>query len=225
MDHKALKSQLRRSAVRQTARTPFCPEDHEIAAFVDGALVGQVRENIERHLAECRACVSRVGLLTRLMREQRPELQSRAAETGSRAWLRAWPQWAAAASILLVIGFLATTTNFTSSTDPVTEFQAMRNIDSQIRPPEILAPLTGFIGQEEELVIRWTEVPGSLYYEVRVVSDVGDLIDAERVDGTEWTISPDLDLEPNREYFVRIDAFLTDAKPISSDFIPFTLRE
>lgn len=101
----------------------------------------------------------------------------------------------------------------------------MRNIDSQIRPPEILAPLTGFIGQEEELVIRWTEVPGSLYYEVRVVSDVGDLIDAERVDGTEWTISPDLDLEPNREYFVRIDAFLTDAKPISSDFIPFTLRE
>ena len=225
MDQKSLISLLQRSAAAYEERTRFCPDDHEIAGFVEGSLNGVAREHIERHLPDCQSCVSRVGLLTRLVREHAAGDQTKVAESNTRDWKQTAPQWAVAASVILAVGYLAGTYNFTADTDPATEYQTTRNLDSQITAPEILAPTSGVIGKRDELVIRWTEVPGILYYKVRVVSDVGNLVSSQRVNGTEWTIGRDVSLESGREYFVRIDAFLTDAKPISSQFIPFRLRE
>jgi len=45
-------------------------------------------------------------------------------------------------------------------------------------------------------VFSWTAVPESLYYEVRIVSDAGDLLWRERVEGTEWRLPGDLALTP-----------------------------
>ena len=225
MDRKGLISLLQRSAVGRGAHTPFCPDDHEIAGFVDGALNKSAREHIERHLPDCQACVGRVGLLTRLVREPAAGDQRKVVKSKTRDWKQTAPQWAIAASVILAVGYLAGTSNFTADTDPATEYQTTRILDSQIAAPEILAPMSGFIGKRDGLLIRWTDVPGTSYYEVRVVSDVGNLVTAQRVDGTEWTISRDLNLESGREYFIRVDAYLTHAKPISSQFIPFSLRE
>ena len=225
MHRKDLIPLLQRSAVGQGARTPFCPDDHEIAGFVDGASSKSAREHIARHLPDCQACVGRVGLLTRLLREQLAGAQAQIAESNTKYWQHAAPQWAVAASVILAVGYLAGTSKITSDTDPATDYQTTRGIDSQIAAPEILAPTSGVIGKRDGLLIRWTEVPETLYYEVRVVSDVGNLVTAQRVDGTEWVISRDLDLESGREYFIRVDAYLTDGKPIRSQFIPFRLRE
>jgi len=159
------------------------------------------------------------------VREHAASDQTEVFEVKARNWTQASRQWAVAASIILAVGYLASTSYFTANTDPATEYQSTRNLDSQITAPEILAPTSGVIGKRNELVIRWTEVPDTLYYEVHIVSDVGDLVAAQRVDGTEWTIGSQLNLESEREYFVRVDAYLTDAKPISSQFIPFRLRE
>ncbi len=225
MDQKGLISLLQRSAAAYEERTRFCPDDHEIAGFVEGSLNDVAREHIERHLPDCQSCVSRVGLLTRLVREHAAGDQTKVAESNTRDWKQTAPQWAVAASVILAVGYLAGTYNFTADTDPATEYQTTRNLDSQITAPEILAPTSGVIGNRDEFVIRWTEVPETLYYEVHIVSDVGNLVTAQRVDGTEWTIGRQLNLESGREYFIRVDAYLTDAKPISSEFIPFRLRE
>jgi hypothetical protein len=225
MDRKGLISLLQRSAGAYEERTRFCPDDHEIAGFIDGSLDDIAREHVERHLPDCQGCVSRVGLLARLLRDQAANNQAEVTESNTRDWKQTAPQWAVAASVILAVGYLAATFNFAENTDPAAEYQTTRNLDSQITAPVILAPTSDVIGKRDELVIRWTEVPGTLFYEVRVVSDVGNLVSSQRVNGTEWAIGRDLSLESGREYFVRVDAFLTDAKPISSHFIPFRLRE
>jgi hypothetical protein len=72
---------------------------------------------------------------------------------------------------------------------------------------------------------EWTPVPESLYYQLRIVSDEGDLIWQGRVDGTQWALPSDLPLVPGSEYFVRVDAYLAEAKAVNSDYFLFQVGE
>lgn len=227
MDQKGLISLLRESAIGHYKRTPFCPDDHEIAGFVDGTLNDSVREHVERHLPDCQACVNRVGLLTRLLREHASAGQPEAPKHPGTDWKRIAPQWAIAASILLAATFIARmpAPESVPVIDIASDYQTTRNIGSRTGAPEILAPSSGVISSRDGFVIRWTEVPGSLYYEVRIVTDAGDLVREQRVEGTEWTIGHDLNLKAGREYYLRVDAYLSDAKSISSQHIPFKVQD
>jgi hypothetical protein len=220
MDRKKLIAYMQRSAAEKPECTPFCPDDNDIAAYVDGGLSDSARILIERHLPDCPACVSRVGLLTRLMREDQANITT-PASVPARTWRQTAPQWAVAATVVLTIGWLAWSPTFEQSDD----YAAVRNVSPVLTPPEILAPSSGILGERDGFVIRWTEVPGSLYYEIRVVTEAGNLLSEARVENTEWTIGQDLGLEPGREYFIRVDAYLSVGKAIRSDHIPFKLRE
>jgi hypothetical protein len=221
MDRKHLISSLQSSAVDNHERTPFCPDDHDIAAFVDRTLDDSERILIERHLPDCQACVTRVGLLTRLTRLTRDDEANVTAPASARPWRQTAPQWAVAATVVLAIGWLAWSPTVERSDD----YEAVRTVSPVLTPPKILAPSSGILGERDGFVIRWTEVPGSLYYEIRVITDTGDLLREARVENTEWAIGHDLSLEPGREYFIRVDAYLSDSKAIRSDHIPFKLRE
>jgi len=176
MDRKQLIACLQRSAAETHERTPFCSDDHDIAAFVDGSLDDYARILIERHLPDCPACVGRVGLLTRLMRDD-TAAGSDEIPASDRSWLDLAPQWAVAATVVLAIAWV----NWSPDTIDVTDYQDTRNVESVLTPPEILAPGSGILVNRNGFVVRWTEVPGSLYYEVRVVSDMGDLLGEERM--------------------------------------------
>jgi hypothetical protein len=212
MDKKKLISHLQKSALLDSRKTPFCPDDTDIAAFVEGTLDDSKRLLIDRHLPDCQACVSWVGLLTRLLRDD--------SETELGRW-RAAPQWAVAASLVLAFSWLV----WSPQIDDAAEYQTARSVEPVMSPPEILAPESGVLVNRDGFLIRWTGVPGSLYYEVRVVSASGDLLSEERVEATEWSLSNEIRLEPGQEYFIRVDAYLSDAKAISSQHIPFRLRD
>ena len=47
-------------------RTPRCPDDHDMAAFIAGRLSPEHRERLHAHLANCDFCIRQVGLLSRL---------------------------------------------------------------------------------------------------------------------------------------------------------------
>jgi len=220
MDRKQLIANLQRSAGGNRERTAFCPNDNDIAGFVDGGLDDSARVLVERHLPDCPACVGRVGLLTRLLRDDATITSDAAPAIGNR-WLQAVPQWAVAATVILAITWVS----WSPVKVDVADYQDTRNIESVLTPPEILAPDSGVLVNRNGFVIRWTEVPGSLYYEVRVVSDVGDLLSEVRVERAEWTIGDEIRLDPAREYYVRVDAYLADSKAISSQHIPFRLRD
>jgi hypothetical protein len=89
----------------------------------------------------------------------------------------------------------------------------------------VLAPGSGAIVDEQLLAFRWSEVPGSRYYDVRIVTDTGDLVVEQRVAGTEWQPTHSLHLHPGAEYFVHIEAHPSESKTISSDHVPFLVSD
>lgn len=220
MNRKQLIATLRRSAAVGDERSPFCPEDGEIAAFVDNTLSASEHSHIERHLPDCPACVGRVGLVTRLLRNDATTVPD---ETPSphKTWRKVAPQWAVAATIVLAITWVS----WSPQPAETVIYRDARNVQSVQSAPEILAPKPGVLVDRDGFLIRWTDVPGSLYYEVRVVSASGDLLSEERVEVTEWSLGNEISLEPGQEYFIRVDAYLSDSKAISSQHIPFRLRD
>ena len=218
-DRNQLISLMRQSAALNLKRTRFCPKDEEIAAFVDGMPSGGRRDSLERHLPDCPTCVQRVGLLTRLLREPvaHPKTVPARAKT---VITEPTHRWAAAAMVLLAVGLLTW-----SPVKETSEFRSTRATQSVLTQPKIVAPRAGTLARRDGLVVRWTEVPGSIYYEVRIVSDDGALISLQRVDEPNWHFEDSVDLRPGHEYYVRVDAFLADSKAIRSEHVPFHVRD
>jgi hypothetical protein len=111
-DH--LTSLLAEGAPGRPARSRDCPDEINIAGFVDGGLDFAVRQQLERHLADCAHCLDLVGLLSRVRDESAavpvpPQVLAQARTPVPRGPLRAWrfaPQWAAAAAIVLAVPLL-----------------------------------------------------------------------------------------------------------------------
>ena len=216
--------------------SPACPDEHQIAGFVDGGLDDAARGQVELHIADCRRCLSLVGLLCRERDADaiRPVSDGAVAPTRAPVTKRAqprWrlaPQWAAAAALVLAMPLL---------------FQTSRNLDrgveGQGRPEpsvtrtlaapasglQVLSPVDGATVDPRRLSFRWAEVSGSPFYDVRIVTDAGDVVVQQRVTGTAWQLPSQLNLQPGAEYFVRIDAYPSGDKAVSSDHVPFRVSD
>ena len=221
---------LRSSASPAGERTPFCADDHDIVAYVDGSLNSHDHQRLERHLADCQVYVGRVGLLTRLVRDANEDdlpaasLIARARAHMHRRPMHSAPKWAAAAVVVLAV---ISVPNWGPDTDIGVEIdpRTTRAVPSVFASPQVLAPSAGMVITTDSLDFRWGSVPGSLYYNVRIVSDSGDLIAERRINGTEWQASDELNLSPGTEYFIRVDAYMSDAKTISSQHVRFKIKE
>ena len=78
----------------------------------------------------------------------------------------------------------------------------------------------GVINLHEE-GIRWTASESARFFQIRIVSDEGDLIWTERVNSRHWQPDDSITLEEGREYFVRVDAYISRTRYLSSDYVPF----
>jgi hypothetical protein len=68
-------------------------------------------------------------------------------------------------------------------------------------------------------------VAGSPFYDVRIVTDAGDVVIQQRVTGTAWKLPAQLDLQSGAEYFVHVDAYPSGDKAVSSDHVPFRVAD
>ena len=215
-------------------RTPACPDEHQIAAYVDGTLTPERGEQLELHLADCDACLALVGILSRdrvpaslePVPERTLERARRLARTARPAAKRYAQYVAAAAALVLSISVLLNVSQRTGDgleSPPPPDTRAVRK--ATIAPPsvQVLSPGAGVTVPASGLIVRWAAVPGTHYYEVRVVTDSGDIVVAERVTGTEWHPPGRLALHPGAEYFVHVDAFLSEARSVDSDHVPFSV--
>ncbi|HET7204632.1 MAG TPA: zf-HC2 domain-containing protein [Steroidobacteraceae bacterium] len=228
-----LRSLLRTAATGNGQRTSACPDEHQIAAYVDGVLEASGRETLELHLADCSACLALVGLLSR-ERDANPggtvpeQAVSRARNVVMANPRRhpVAPQWAAAAAVVLSMSVLLFVTQQPGPVDGLQEpssARATRSIPSGVSAVQVLYPRAGMAVDPKSLTFRWTEVPGSHYYDVRVVNDSGELIGERRVVGTEWRSTGQLALHPGADYFVHVDAYPSEAKSVSSEHVPFSV--
>lgn len=236
MDSEHLKSLLAQGVANDPKPSLACPDEHQIAGYADGGLDEAARERVELHLADCRHCLDLVGLLCRERgaEETATVPDEVAASTpaltthGPRHRWRLAPQWAAAAALVLATPLL---------------FQLARNPDGgteeQVRPAapatrtpaptgagvQLLFPDAGASVDARQLSFRWTEVPGTPYYDVRIVTDAGDVVIEQRVTGTDWRPPAELGLRPGAEYFVHVDAYPSGDKSVGSDHVRFRISD
>ena len=232
MDEQKLTREMALLSEAGLKRTERCPDEHALAAIAAGTMSNEERERLAPHLAACDYCLARIGELARLDTQTAPEavpdlLLARAAKRGRKRSFTASPTgvrarvWAAAAVLVLGVAVLLDRP-WVDSNNPVPE---VRRIDPEAVRPQITWPTPGQSIDPQGAAIRWTPVTGSLYYDVQVLSDAGDVLWRGRVDGSTAALPASLELAPGREYFLRVDAYLAEARSISSHHVVFRVQE
>jgi len=238
MDTEKLTTLMRVRLPEDRVNTPTCPDEHEIAAFCSGTLASTETERILVHLADCETCAAHLALVSRLHDTESvtptPELTlaraRRLTRHGRSQRVRRFSGWAAAAAVVLAVFFVVDSQReqgpaWAPGAEGIQSQPTIRNRSLVASPPQVLAPVSGARVNIHEFVFQWTEIPGSLYYDIHIVSKMGDLVMKDRVTGTHWQAPASLTVEPGADYFVRIDAFLSDAKTVSSEHVSFKAGE
>ncbi len=220
-------------------RTPACPDDFVFAALAEGELALDENQNLKEHLSQCEYCVAHLADLRRIggLNEGEPIpdlLMARARRMGRGRGIRVQaPRWAVAALVVLAVG--VTFNPFSDSqtipgqtpvvSDQLTDVPQVRSIDRPNVRPEILIPSSGQALPVNQPVFEWTAVQGSLYYDVRLVSAEGETVWEERVKSTRQALPEDLQLQAGTDYYLRVDAYLAEAKRVSSRHVLFSTEE
>lgn len=234
MNRDQLAALLASVRANEPGQCPACPDEHRIAGYVDGQLDDADRGQVETHLADCDHCLALVGLLCR--ERDAPAVERLPESVGARAHgdvaelpRRRWwiaPQWAAAAALVLAVPLLL---QLGRDPDGGGEGPARpapsvtRTIGPAADGLQVLSPAAGAAVDLRRLSFHWTEVAGTPFYDVRVVTDAGDVIIQQRVTGTSWRPPPSLNLQSGAEYFVHVDAYPSGDKAMSSDHVPFRI--
>lgn len=218
-----------------TGRTPFCPEDQEIAAYYDGGLNAGRRNALERHLADCRFCRARIGMMERVRTEgddapvSEDDLAAAKLLAARAPARRRKPlgRWAAAAVLVLAVTVVLhdrIVNRETAATSPAagTE-EAVRQLRSIERSA---GRLSVFFDAPTDAVtagsfVRWAGISDPIHYNVYVLSAQGNVLWTERTVVPEWTFAGDLPLAAGTGYFLRIEAVLSDGGTLSSRHILF----
>jgi Putative zinc-finger len=231
-----LPSLLCASLAEPSGRCTECPDEHQIAAYVDGALATETTAGLETHIADCDHCLALVGLLSREREMPATEPVSNArvayadgpARPKPRVGTLSVPQWAAAAVVVIAMAALIRLTQSPGPTESSAEGSdapTTRSAAATAPGLTLLSPTPGVDVNAGQLTVSWTPVPGTHYYDVRVVTDAGDVIAEEHVGGTEWRLSDPAVLQPGAEYFVHVDAFIADDKTVSSQHVAFRVAD
>jgi anti-sigma factor RsiW len=231
-----LPSLLAAGAPDDPARSAACPDEHEIAGYVDGELDAAARQRVEGHLADCGHCLELVGLLCREhgaggTEPACAEIATPARDPAARSPRRPWwlaPQWAAAATLILAVPLLlqlGRNPDRGAGEQESPEPRATRMLAPTPAGLQVLAPGAGAAVDGRRLSFRWTDVAGTPYYDVRIVTDAGDVVVQQRVTGTTWQPTAQLGLQPGAEYFVHVDAYPAGDKPVSSGHVPFRIAD
>jgi len=214
---------------------PDCPDEHVIAGYVDGQLDSPAAVELERHLADCSHCLDLVALLSReheadattLSADLHGSSPAAVVMARQRRWNRV-QKWAVAAVLVLAVPVLL---QLDRSPDQAADGQqALPSATTRMVAPadrglQVLSPSPGSSVDRAQLAFSWTEVPGSPYYDLRVVTDEGDIVAQQRVSGTAWEPPAALRLEAGKEYFVLVEAYPSGDKAITSHHVPFRVPD
>ena len=228
-----------------------CPDDHTIAAYVDGALLQNSKARVELHLAKCERCRLIVADVVKLQREI--DLPAPPSEIG-RSMVRFEPpastrsRWfwlpaAAMASIALIaitIGLLREPQKLQVMSPPTPSAPMIAKAEPVAPPsipvPEILRkpqvpevlpvvrfPLPDSVIAGERLEFRWKSVSRSRYYEIHVVTSEGDLVWEGQTQRSVLQLPADVVLKGGT-YFVWITANLSDGRVAKSSPVRFVVK-
>lgn len=226
-----------------------CPDEHQLAAYVDQQLIGAERERVERHLAKCDSCLQQVGFLMKespvppvsapialvLRARQLEPAETRPVFIG---WK--WMSAVAAIAIVAISTFVLREERYKGeenetivanaehpSGGPINSEKLKSEADTAVRSispaaslPIVLSPEPGKVVHASDFTIRWEPLRNAAAYEVRVVTAEGDLVWSKRVH--ESSVNPPKQmLRPGLKYFVWVRALLVNGKTQQSEAVGF----
>lgn len=222
---------IRMQSLEVSEKSRFCPDAQVLAEFFQGALGNQHRDRIERHIADCPYCRSEIGMLERVdadhtVNEIPADVLASAKKLGKGA--RTKPSRvrrlgipisigvAAALAMIFIAPRLAEDPASSGSPAPVDSRELRGLPDAPADSPAILSPAEGSMVDVSELQIEWTPMPGALFYELQVMSEGGEILFDQRVEGTQWGWEADRELIAGRDYYLRVVAHLDDGRELKS---------
>ena len=94
----------------------------------------------------------------------------------------------------------------------------------RILSPELVYPREGVILASRDLEFRWRQMPGVLFYEVRLVTAEGDVVWEKRSETTHARLPDSIHLASGGQYFVSVRAYLSRGKTAKSATVGFKVR-
>jgi hypothetical protein len=89
----------------------------------------------------------------------------------------------------------------------------------------VVFPRDGVTVQRSELDFRWEPVADTTFYEVKVVTAAGDLIQQTYTEDTHLRIADDIQLVPGGKYFVSVRAQVRGGKTVKSKIVSFRVSD
>jgi hypothetical protein len=99
--------------------------------------------------------------------------------------------------------------------------RSVRNSAPAVRTLSVAFPAEASRLARKDLEFRWHAVPGSLYYEVDLVTEDGTSVWHSRVEGTSVRPPDGAKLDAGAKYFVWVKAFLSGGETIKSAAVSF----
>lgn len=225
-----------------------CPDEHQLAAYVEQQLIGAERERVESHLATCDSCLQQVGFLIKesqvsaeaipsslVHRARKLETAVHKNEFFGWKWISATATIAIITIVLVVLRdarprIQENSTLFATAQPPSAPAvrdkvspkadNAVRSISPAASLPILLSPQPNAVVHSSDFIIRWEPVTNAAVYEVRVVTADGDLVWSKRVH--ENSVNPPKQtLRSGLKYFVWVRVWLANGKTHQSPAIGF----
>lgn len=225
-----------------------CPDEHQLAAYVDQQLIGAERQRVETHVARCNSCLQQVGFLTKHSQDvgmpvpagllhRAENLQAAGHGNARLAW-----KWAPVVVVITVLAIGLAVRRGTSSHEETlastvarTEQPAVSGVrdnrgaanETAVRSalpgrsePLVLSPQPDATVHASHFIIRWKPISNATSYEVRLVTADGSLVWLKRVRG-DSVIPPHRILRTGVKYFVWVRALLPDGTTEQSVAVGF----
>lgn len=237
----------------RTKRGWRCPDETELAAFIDAQVSSKAGERVRHHLADCRYCRDQVAAVVRLQSgaevpsDVPPGLLARAralAETKERGQAMPALRWGAVAAVAASIAVVVAVTYRQPPSPPTlplvqpaprltvspalppvaAEPPTVRNLQNVAAAPELLYPRDGGVVPSTGIEFRWKHVPTALSYDVRVVTDDGNVVWEGRAEDSQIVLPSSIHLTPGESFYVRVSANLPEGKTVTARVVGFKVK-
>jgi hypothetical protein len=228
-----------------------CPDEMKLAAYADGKMLGKQKQQFQRHLAGCERCRDTLGLLLRAQRTAPPpvpgDMIAAALQTGQIAGRRPWMLALGGAGTIAILALIVsrliepaqvrppemtrrvtTPTIVAKTSEPILSLgrppaSALRGSGAQ-RTIVMISPAEG-AHVSGRLRLRWHAANGADGYEIRVMTEEGDVRWETRTTEAEVTVPADIALRAGTKYFVDVLAHLNDGSTVRSAARSFYVKE
>jgi len=92
---------------------------------------------------------------------------------------------------------------------------------SRIPSPEIISPREGAVLRHREPEFRWQAVSGAAFYEIRLVTEEGNLVWQEQTENTHAQLPALVPLSGGGKYFVWVHAHMPGGRVVKSGVVSF----